>query len=139
LYADSSGIIAWLLGEERAADVIANLGGANVVLCSHLALVECDRALLRCLVEQRIGETEQAELSALLARAASEWRRLSVTERILERARLPFAGGPVRALDAIHLATALEGRAAVPALAVLSLDDRMRRAARALGFELVPA
>jgi predicted nucleic acid-binding protein len=131
--------VAWLLGEERAADVIASLGGANLVMCSHLTLVECDRALLRLLADGRLDDGEHAELGALVASASTDWRRLAITERILERARLPFAGGPVRTLDAIHLASALEGRSAVPGLAVLSLDDRMRRAARSLGFALAPA
>ncbi len=138
LYADSSGIVAWLLGEERAADVIAALGAANVIVCSHLTVVECDRALLRCLAEGTLDDVGAAERSALLNAAAAEWRRLAITESVLERARLPFAGGPVRTLDAIHLATALEGRAAVPGLAVLSLDDRLRKAARALGFDVLP-
>jgi hypothetical protein len=41
-------------------------------------------------------------------------------------------------LDAIHLATALTARKAVSDLAMLSLDDRIRRAADRLGFLLVP-
>jgi predicted nucleic acid-binding protein len=138
LYLDSSGIVAWLLGEVHGPEVIDSLGAASLVVCSHLTLVECDRALLRCLAGGTLDEAEHAELSALLAGSASEWQRLAITESILERARLPFAGGPLRTLDAIHLASALEGRAAVPGLAVLTLDDRMRRAARAAGFSVLP-
>jgi predicted nucleic acid-binding protein len=80
-----------------------------------------------------------AELSASAATAAAHWMQLAITESILNRARMPFRGGPVRTLDAIHLASALEARAASASLTVLTLDDRMRRAARALGFEIVPA
>ena len=138
LYVDSSGIVAWLLGEEQASAVIAALGAANLVVCSHLTLVECDRALLRCLAVGTLTDAEVAEKSALLNAAAFAWRRLAITEAILERARLPFVGGPVRTLDAIHLASAIEGRGAVPGLVLLSLDERMRKSARALGFGIVP-
>ena len=138
LYVDSSGIVAWLLGEEQASAVIAALGAANLVVCSHLTLVECDRALLRYVAVGTLTAAEVAERSALLNAAAFAWRRLAITEAILERARLPFVGGPVRTLDAIQLASALEGRGAVPGLVLLSLDDRMRKAGRALGFGIVP-
>jgi hypothetical protein len=42
-------------------------------------------------------------------------------------------------LDAIHLASLLAGRSAVRGLALLSLDDRVRQAARGLGVDVVPA
>jgi predicted nucleic acid-binding protein len=57
---------------------------------------------------------------------------------IIERARRPFPAEPIRTLDAIHLATATLSHSLVPDLAVLSLDDRVRRAARQMGFEIVP-
>jgi hypothetical protein len=110
-----------------------------VVLSSRLTLVECDRTLLRLVAAGVLAEAERAGLSALLASAASRWRQLAITEPILDRARLPFPGGTLRTLDAVHLASALEARAAMPELAVLSLDDRMRKAARSLGFAVVPA
>ena len=37
-----------------------------------------------------------------------------------------------------HLATALTARKAVPDLALLTLDDRIRRGGERLGFRLVP-
>jgi hypothetical protein len=44
---------------------------------------------------------------------------------ILERARRRFPQEPLRALDSIHLATALAARAALSDLALLSLDQRV--------------
>jgi hypothetical protein len=41
-------------------------------------------------------------------------------------------------LDAIHLATLVVARALVPGLRVLSFDERIRRNAQDMGFELVP-
>ncbi len=139
LYADASAVLAWLLREARAEEASSLLSGAQLVLSSQLTLVECDRALHRLTAEGSFHDGVRAELAGRVAAAATTWTQLAITDSILNRARLPFQGGPVRTLDAIHLASALEGRATAVDLAVLSLDDRMRRAARALGFEVHPA
>ena len=57
---------------------------------------------------------------------------------VVERARQPFPVEPIRTLDALHLASALSARAAVPGLSVLTLDERIRQNARELGFPLLP-
>ena len=58
---------------------------------------------------------------------------------IVERARRPFPGEPIRTLDALHLASALTARTAITDLALLSLDDRIRNAGARLGLPLQPA
>jgi hypothetical protein len=58
---------------------------------------------------------------------------------ILERARQPFPGEPLRTLDALHLAGALVALRSVPGLVLLSRDQRVRRSGRQLGLSLVPA
>jgi len=58
---------------------------------------------------------------------------------VVERARRPFPVEPVRTLDAIHLASALLASARVADLGLLSLDERVRAAGRALGLPVVPA
>lgn len=57
---------------------------------------------------------------------------------VVERARRPFPFEPVRTLDAIHLASAILANTLVADLALLSLDERVRRAGRALGLHVVP-
>jgi hypothetical protein len=57
---------------------------------------------------------------------------------VVERARRPFPVEPVRTLDALHLASALVASARLPDLALLSLDERVRSAGRALGLPVVP-
>lgn len=56
----------------------------------------------------------------------------------MERARRPFPGEPLRTLDALHIASALTARSAVPGLALLTLDNRVRGSAAELGFRIVP-
>jgi hypothetical protein len=58
---------------------------------------------------------------------------------VLEAAKRPFPNEPVRTLDAIHLASALLARSAISGLALLSLDLRVRAAAAALGFKVLPS
>ncbi len=54
------------------------------------------------------------------------------------RARSPMPGDPVRTLDALHVATMTALRDGVGPLAVLSLDERVRAGAMALGFVVLP-
>lgn len=57
---------------------------------------------------------------------------------VVERAHKPFPAEPIRALDAIHLASALVARATISDLQILGLDDRLRNAASQLGFNILP-
>lgn len=138
LYAESSAVLAWLLDEDAAAEVRRLLGDADLVVASDLTLIECDRVLLRALALGELSEAEAADRRAYLIAAASHWHTLRVAPEIVDRARQPFPGEPIRTLDAIHLASALSARAAVAGLSLLSLDDRIRRAGSRLGLEILP-
>ncbi len=51
---------------------------------------------------------------------------------MIDRARRPFPVEPIRTLDALHLASALGAKETLDDLALLSLDHRIRSAARAM-------
>jgi hypothetical protein len=139
LYAESSAVLAWLL-EEKAADQVRHaLASAERLITSDLTLIECDRVLIRGVSLGRLSEAGAAECRAQLRAAAADWQVLRISPEIVERARQPFPAEPLRALDAIHLASALVARSAIAGLQLLSLDDRIRTAARRLGFQLQPA
>jgi predicted nucleic acid-binding protein len=138
LYAESSAVLAWLLDEAAAPEVRRLLGTAIVVVASDLTLIECDRVLIRAAALGELSEADSADRRAYLAAAASQWQVLHVAGEVVERARKPFPGEPIRTLDAIHLAAALTARAYLAGLGLLSLDDRVRSAGRRLGFELLP-
>lgn len=106
---------------------------------SDLTLIECDRVLIRAVALGKMAENGAATLRASLNGLASRWQMLRISPEIVERARQPFPAEPLRALDAIHLASALVARSAIPGLQLLSLDDGIRAAARPLGFQLQPA
>jgi hypothetical protein len=139
LYAESSAVLAWLLGEAAGAQVREVLAGAVLVIASDLTLIECDRVLIRATTLGDISEATAADRRAHLNAAAAHWHVLRIGAEIVDRARQPFPGEPVRTLDAIHLASTLAARSAVPGLELLSLDDRIRTVARRLGLPLQPA
>lgn len=138
LYAESSAVLAWLLSEPEGDRIRGALADAEEILTSDLTLVECDRALIRARVLFRLRESEATRRRRAFEAAASRWTLLRITPAIVERARQPFPGDPIRTPDALHLASALAAAEAVDDLAVLSLDDRVRDSARALGLDVVP-
>ena len=138
LYAESSAVLAWLLDEPTAPAVRRLLREAEVIVASDLTLIECDRVLLRAVVFKELAEAEAADRRAHLIAAAAHWQVLRIAGEIVDRARQPFPGDPIRTLDAIHLASLLVARSAVVGLRLLSLDERVRQAAKGLGVAVEP-
>lgn len=138
LYAESSAVLAWLLDEPAGRVVRERLARTETIIASDLTLVECARVVIRATVLGDLSEAEAADRRAYLTAAAAHWHLLRISGEIVERARLPFPGDPLRTLDALHLASALVARSAAPGLAVLSLDDRIRTTAKKLGFAVQP-
>jgi predicted nucleic acid-binding protein len=138
LYAESSAVVAWLLGEASQDAVRDALSKAEVVLSSDITLVECDRVLIRATVAGRITEGQAADRRAALNEAARHWGIIHMDDEVFERARRPFPVEPIRTLDALHLASALMARSAVAGLSLLTLDRRIRATAHKLGFDILP-
>jgi predicted nucleic acid-binding protein len=139
LYAESSAVLAWLLDEAAGPEIRRCLGESEAIVASDVTLIECDRVLFHAAALGELTEADAADRRAHLRMAASHWHLLRIGPEIVERARQPFPGEPIRTLDAMHLASVLAARSAVAGLELLSLDDRIRRAARALGLPLRPS
>ena len=105
VYAESSAPLAWLLEQEHGARVADALGSADLIIASELTLIECDRVLIRAVVLGEMHEADAVDRQARLNIIAARWAWLALDEEIVERARRPFPVEPVRALDAIHLAS----------------------------------
>lgn len=138
LYAESSAILSWLLGEEETVSITEILARSDYVFTSRLTLVECDRGLWRAAADGRIDEINCRHRRALLAQVSLHWALQEIDERILSRARQPFPKEPVRSLDALHLASALETKSLASEVAILTLDHRIRANAENLGFNVLP-
>ena len=134
LYLETSALVHWLLGQSRAAEVRRAVDRAEVVLTSMLTIAEVERVLIRAETQKAIRGGDGRRLRGLLNRAQASWMRMAVSTEVLVRASRPFPVEPVRTLDAIHLATALEFASSYPDLRVLSFDRRVEENAVALGL-----
>jgi len=139
LYAESSAVVAWLLEERRGEEIVGQLSSADLVLASDLTLVECGRVLIKGIVMEEMTEADAMGRRAQLNVTAEHWKVLQLGEEVTDRARRSFPNEPIKTLDALHLAFALFARSLVPGIGLLSLDKRIRTAARELGFEVLPA
>jgi len=132
-------VVAWWLGEARAADVKRALDSAEAVIASELTVIECERVLVRGLALGSLTEADASARRATLQSLISGWTQLRMGGEILERAKRAFPDEPVRTLDALHLSSALMARFSVPGLVLLTLDERLRKNAKLLGFGLLPS
>jgi uncharacterized protein with PIN domain len=136
LYAESSAVLAWLLGEPGQAGVVAELERADQVATSAITVVECSRGLARARHDGRITAVEERAALHMLDEVMGSWHVLEVSDDVVARARSTFPAEPVRSLDALHLASAWLIFAAAGELAILSLDERVRTNAHHMGMTI---
>jgi PIN domain nuclease of toxin-antitoxin system len=138
VYAESSAVLRWLLGQVGGAKIQEVLAGAPNVITSALTSVEVARTLARLVAGGQLSSVDRALVSRTYATAANHWKVCAVSDEILRRASDPFPVEPVRSLDAIHLATVLAFTQQVANVDVISTDARIRDNAQALGLTVVP-
>lgn len=134
LYLETSALLAWLFGEPGGEEIEARIDGAEAVVFSALTLTESARAIARAESEGALSGGDARRLHGVLRRTVRCWTRMSLSDDVLERAGRPFPVEPLRTLDALHLATALEFAELFDGLAVLSHDRRILDNAEALGL-----
>jgi predicted nucleic acid-binding protein len=115
--------------------------GSDERLSSSLLGIECTIAIRRTALF-RGGSADDAwarEKLDLLSGVLDEVNFKAIDASIEEMIRLTAALADCRALDAIHMATALHFKAFVEGpLEIVTLDRRMRRVAEKLGFAVLP-
>ena len=90
IYAESSAVLAWLLGEAAGRRVREVLRRAELVMAADLVLIECDRVLIRAVKLGEIDESTAADRRAHLNAAAAHWHLCRLSLDIVDRARRPF-------------------------------------------------
>ena len=126
LYLETSALLSWLFGEPASPEVIEALESYDPVVSSVLSVVETGRALVRAEAEGIITAGDHKRLQGMFAEYSYGWNYLQVIPSVRQRAAQPFPVEPIRTLDAIHLASAIELLALYPDLVVLSFDKRIR-------------
>lgn len=121
IYLDSSAIVKLVVREPESAALRRYLRRRRPLISSALARTEVARALLL------LGDDVVARGQDVLTR----FDLARVNDRVLTAAGSMLPAN-IRSLDAIHLATAEQLGADLAR--IVTYDDRMSRAARALGF-----
>jgi predicted nucleic acid-binding protein len=131
-YVDASAVLRILFADPGPA---VPLPGGDRLVSSRLVEIESARAVDR---EPRLGHLDDAETARKRKELADLLARLdlaAIDADVIERAKSPFAVN-VRALDAIHVATAevLAAEAAGEPLEFWTHDDRQATAALSRGL-----
>ena len=128
LYLDTSVVLRATLEAGTTPEVEHRIRQAAVLVTSRLAQVEAARALIRLRVR---GEPER-RLADAARQIESLWARSEVweiTPAVCELAGHVAPGKPLRALDALHLATFVLARRRIEGLELLTVDERLLDAA----------
>jgi predicted nucleic acid-binding protein len=136
VYLDASALVKLLVPEEESQELNRAVAGLTDVIVSDLALTEVASALGRRTREQRITREEARRLYREASKLHASSRQVETTPPVHRRAErlmlsLPI---PLRALDALHLASALSAEAAT----VVTFDPRLRAAATSQGLFVQP-
>jgi predicted nucleic acid-binding protein len=136
VYLDASALVKLFVPEAESDDLNQSLAGLTDVIISDLALTEMASALGRRLREQRLTREVAQRLYREASKLHASAHHAELTPPIHRRAeRLMLSLAlPLRALDALHLATALDAEAAT----VVTFDPRLRDAAGSQGLFVAP-
>jgi len=132
VYLDASALVKLLVPEEESDALNRALAGLTDVIVSDLALTEMASALGRRRREQRLTREQAQRLYREASKLHASSHRAELTPPIHRRAeRLMLSLTiPLRTLDALHLATALDAEAAT----LVTFDPRLRDAAASQGL-----
>jgi predicted nucleic acid-binding protein len=134
VYVETSALVAWLLREPTGERARAVADAAETLVTSQWTWAEVERVLVRGQSSGALREGDAQRLRGTIARQKSRWMSMALSDAVLARLGRPFPVEPLRTLDALHLATALELARAFPDLRVLTLDRRIAENATALGI-----
>ena len=136
IYLDASALVKLFVPEEQSDALNQALAGLTDIIVSDLALTEMASALGRRTREQRLTREEAQRLYREASKLHAVSRHAELTPPIHRRAeRLMLSlTMPLRALDALHLATALDAEAAT----VVTFDPHLRDAALSQGLFVAP-
>jgi len=138
IYLDASALVKLVVPEPESDALNEALFGAEDVVVSDLALTETASALGRRTREGRLSPARSRRLYREVQTLASSCRGCEITppvHRRAERLLLTSSRAPLRTLDALHVALALEARAAT----LVTYDPRLRNAAASHGLFVSPA
>ena len=138
-YFDTSALIKRYVNEPGRREVLQLLRTTSCVVSAVLP-VEVRSALRRRVADGTLNERQVAVISRRLAADRAFWTVVEASREVLAAAERLAAAHPLRALDAIHVASAqvFAARLGSPAFIFVSADIRQTAAAAALRLDTSP-
>lgn len=141
-YLDTSALIKRYVDEVGSDWLRATLDTQPSVVIVHLTIVEVTSALMRRRREGALTPTEYTRVqNAFRSDCLCEYEMVTAVGDIIDQANRLLERQPLRAYDAVHLATAVVANQQLLAndlapLTFLSADDRLNKAASAEGLTI---
>ena len=139
---DSSALVPLLIREPSSQSMRALLHDDGEVIASFITVVEVSSAVWRRLHNGELDAAEHAEAEKRFAALSNNWWETNEVRRIIEVALDLLRRHPLRAADALQLASAIDivatGRKKPSSLPFVTLDTDLASAARAVGFPVLP-
>ena len=139
MFWDSSAFVPLLLPEDRSAELTALLAGDKEPTIWWATPLECQSAIQRRRREAPLPHAAVTLATDRLRALVDLVDTVSPTDEVRRRAARLVAVHPLRAADALQLAAALIWCEEQPhGERFVSLDNRLRDAARSEGFDVSP-
>jgi uncharacterized protein len=138
IYLDSSAFVKLFVKEAGSGVLNVALSAAAEVILADLTFTELASALSRRTREGNLTVAASRAIYRQVEKLGDSYRRVEITppiHRRAERLLLTSTKIPLRALDALHIATALDADAAT----IVSFDERLREAAKSQGLFVAPS
>ncbi|MHB0977122.1 MAG: type II toxin-antitoxin system VapC family toxin [Candidatus Aquicultorales bacterium] len=137
---DSSAILPLCLDEPSSAEAKSILEEDENIAVWWGTIVECHSALARLVRDGVLNALDAEAASAILKTLQERWSEVEPTNEVRKQATRLLRIHPLKAADSVQLAAALVMAGLSPnGHPFVSLDQRLREAARKEGFHLLPA
>jgi len=131
-YIETSALLAARLEDDRSA--LEAIRGEGLRFASALTIAEANRNIVRAYAGGKLTAVEYRATLRWIRRFEKRCEVVAISQEVLNRVAKPFAGEPLRTLDAIHLATAELVDEQPQLVTIVTRDRRIRENAVALGF-----
>ena len=136
---DTSALVA-LCVQQQPSPAVRQMLEQHEIAVWWATPVEMRSAFERLLRMKQLTSTEHAAAGVRLEKLRSTWRELQPSEALRAQAEAFLMNYPIKAVDALQLASAWTWCAGdAPSCIFLSGDLRLMEAARQVGFEIVAA
>lgn len=134
---DTSALVPLFVQEKSTGPVADRYEKMPAILAAHHAVTECASAFCRLEREGKLSPVQLADILENLHEESRTWNRVQMSSSLERCAIRCLRIHPLRAMDALHLASALMITADNPRACVFhTLDVRLSEAAAKEGFPL---